>query len=382
MSTAPHPPIYCLADHLWTSIGEGTAVHLQALRQAQTGLRLYQNNRYFPSPVCCGLMDTASTDPQSPYTKLEQWMLHSIQQALSQTTIQLQDPHTLLLIATTKGNIDILEGRAGQYFPAARAQLGELATAVGQALHYWGTPIVVCNACISGVLALDIAKRYLRAGHYRHAVVVGGDLVTEFTLAGFQALKAMSATPCRPFDRQRDGISLGEGVGTLVLSVDHFSGIQLLGSASANDANHISGPSRTGEGLSIAIEKTLADAQVPVASIDYLCAHGTATAYNDEMEAQALKRTQLTHLPTHSLKGYWGHTLGAAGVLESIVALQALRQNELYPSWGFEQGGTSIPLNIIQHYQKRPLTTCLKTAAGFGGCNAAVVFKKTKTAPL
>lgn len=379
MSTLSHSiPIYCIADHLWSAIGEGTTRHRQALQNQQTGLRSHA----FPfasTPICCGLVLDHVVDTSAPYTKLEQWMIHSIQQALQETSILLSDPTTLLLIATTKGNIDVLEGTAGDRFPASRAQLGELGKAVGTALHYWGTPIVVCNACISGVLALDIAKRYLRAGHYRHAVVVGGDLVTEFTLAGFQALRAMSAVPCRPFDQQRDGISLGEGVGTLVLSVEQQSTIQLMGSASANDANHISAPSRTGEGLFLALQKTLADAHISAEAIDYLCAHGTATVYNDEMEAQAFLQAKLTQVPMHSLKGYWGHTLGAAGILESIMAIQALLENSLYPSFGFETTGTSIPLAIIQRYQQRPLTTCLKTAAGFGGCNAAVVFQKKQT---
>lgn len=376
MSTASsNIPIYCIAHHIWSAIGEGTAIHQQALRQQQIGLQPHQLP-FSSTPICCGLIEDAKLDPAVPYTKLEQWMIHSIREALKGTTVQLHDSETLLLIATTKGNIDVLEGTAGAGFPATRAQLGELAQAVGTALRYWGTPVVVCNACISGVLALDIAKRYLRAGHYRHAVVVGGDLVTEFTLAGFQALRAMSAGPCRPFDRDRDGITLGEGVGTLVLSVAQESAIQLLGSASANDANHISGPSRTGEGLYIALQKTLAEAQCPPADIDYLCAHGTATVYNDAMEAQAFQRAALTQVPMHSLKGYWGHTLGAAGLLESIMALQALHDNALYPSAGFENSGTSVPLNIIQRYEQRSLTTCLKTAAGFGGCNAAVIFQK------
>ena len=98
------------------------------------------------------------------------------------------------------------------------------------------------------------------------------------------------------------------------------------------------------------------------------------------MEAQALKRVQLTAVPTHSLKGYWGHTLGAAGILECIIAIQALQRGALYPSWGFENSGTTIPVAIIQEYRQHPLTTCLKTAAGFGGSNAAILFQTT--APL
>jgi 3-oxoacyl-[acyl-carrier-protein] synthase-1 len=220
----------------------------------------------------------------------------------------------------------------------------------------------------------------LRAGRYKTVVVAGGDLVTEFTLAGFQAFKAMSEAPCRPFDADRTGINLGEGVGTLILGTQPNKGdaqpIVLRGGASSNDANHISGPSRTGEGLHLAIQKALADAQSSAEEMDYLSMHGTATPYNDEMEAKALATAQLQNVPLNSLKGYLGHTLGAAGLIESVVAIWSLRNNQLYRSLGFEKLGVSVPLNIIRQTQQQALQSCLKTASGFGGCNAAVVFSK------
>lgn len=377
--------IYHLADNMTTALGSTTTAHLNALRTGQVGMQMHDLPSLFPTPVCCAKITPTQANEwcghlidRPAYTHLEQLFIYSIEEALTGSGVDLRNQDTVLILATTKGNIDVLEGKAGQ-FPPERVQLNALATAVGGYFGYNQAPIVVCNACISGVLALDVAKRYLRAGQYRHAVIAGGDLVTEFTLSGFQSFKAMSDTPCRPFDRDRQGINLGEGVGTMILSTEYESDLVLEGSASANDANHISGPSRTGEGLYLAIQKTLEDAQRMASEMDYLCVHGTATPYNDEMEAKALARATLTATPFHSLKGYLGHTLGAAGLLESIVAIQALKHNELYPSMGFEHLGVSVDLNPIQHYQKMPLRTCLKTASGFGGCNAAVIFHQ-KTA--
>ncbi len=142
---------------------------------------------------------------------------------------------------------------------------------------------------------------------------------------------------------------------------------------STNDANHISGPSRTGEGLYLAISRVLKRSQ---AAIDFISAHGTATPYNDEMESMAITRTGLQNVPVNSFKGYWGHTLGAAGVIESIMGIYSLRNGILFSTKGFSEPGVSNPLNIISKSESREINNCLKIASGFGGCNAAILFQK------
>ena len=163
----------------------------------------------------------------------------------------------------------------------------------------------------------------------------------------------------------------------MILSVEpqNSQGIAILGGAISNDANHISGPSRTGEGLQLAIKNALKE-NVATNTIDYISAHGTATVFNDEMEAKAFHALYLDKVPVNSFKGYWGHTLGAAGILESILAYKSLINNQLLHSQGFSENGVSVPLNIIQKTKKADLKTALKTSSGFGGCNAAVVFQK------
>ena len=120
----------------------------------------------------------------------------------------------------------------------------------------------------------------------------------------------------------------------------------------------------------------MAEAKIEVSEIDYIGAHGTATSFNDEMEAIAFDRMDLKAVPVNSLKGYFGHTLGASGLLETIVGMHSLQKNILFSSKGFSDLGTSKPLNIIQSNTEKPLNVFLKTASGFGGCNTATIYKK------
>jgi 3-oxoacyl-[acyl-carrier-protein] synthase-1 len=143
-----------------------------------------------------------------------------------------------------------------------------------------------------------------------------------------------------------------------------------------NDAHHISGPLRTGEGLHVAIRRALREVSLDPLDIDYISAHGTGTDSYDETEAKALSWAGLEGVPANSFKGYFGHTLGAAGIIESVLAIASMRNNELFRSAGFENPGTSVHINILTDHTAREVNHCLKTAAGFGGCNAAVVFKK------
>jgi 3-oxoacyl-[acyl-carrier-protein] synthase-1 len=241
-------------------------------------------------------------------------------------------------------------------------------------------PYVVSNACISGLTALLTAKRLIQAGHYKHAVVAGADVISKFILSGFQSFQAISEKPCRPFDAKRNGITLGEAAGTIVLSCEKersSTNIRFVSGAVSNDANHISGPSRTGQELCTAVKKSLKDARLSAADLGFICAHGTATLYNDEMEAKAFALASLESVPVNSLKGYYGHTLGAAGMIESIISIRSLQDEVVLPTFGFEEPGVTANINICNKVQALQNSNFLKTASGFGGCNAAVVFSKS-----
>jgi 3-oxoacyl-[acyl-carrier-protein] synthase I len=171
---------------------------------------------------------------------------------------------------------------------------------------------------------------------------------------------------------------LGEGCGTVILTSDPGKAgvgghVHHLGGATSNDANHISGPSRDGEGLYLAISAAMEEAEVAPGDIDFISAHGTATPYNDEMESLALAWAGLENSPVNSFKGYIGHTLGAAGIIETILSIYSIRNDILFKSIGYQNNGVSRPLNIITTNLYQPVKTVLKTASGFGGCNAALV---------
>jgi 3-oxoacyl-[acyl-carrier-protein] synthase-1 len=303
----------------------------------------------------------------------------SIRYAVANTDIDLGNPGTLFILSTTKGNIDLL-GNHDSPFSQERVHLWDTARLLGGFFRNPNPPVVVSNACISGVLALQTAQVLLTQKRYKHAVVVGVDIASKFVVSGFQAFKAVSETPCKPYDKHRNGLSLGEGAATIILTTESELSqpekIVIRGGASANDANHISGPSPTGEGLHLAIEKTLLTSGQDRKHIDFISAHGTATPYNDDMESHALHRSALHKIPVNSLKGFFGHTLGAAGVMETAVCLQSMRENTVVATKGFRTKGTAKPINVIKKSKSVQLDHCLKLASGFGGCNAGLLLSK------
>jgi 3-oxoacyl-[acyl-carrier-protein] synthase I len=312
------------------------------------------------------------------YTFFEQLLISSIAATLEDSDVRVNDKKTGLIVSSTKGNISLLETKPNNDDLKARVALYTSAKLVAQYFGFVNEPIIVSNACISGIMAILTGTRLIQSGLYENVVAVGADVITKFILSGFQSFNAVSPVPCKPFDINRAGITLGEGAATVILSSKskNNSKIKVAGGAISNDANHISAPSRTGEELGNAIKKAMILANVHADEIDFISAHGTATDYNDEMEAKAISFAGLEKVPTNSLKGYYGHTLGAAGLVESIIAIQSLKENLFIPTLGFEQLGVSKPVNITKALLTDNFKTCLKTASGFGGCNGALVFCK------
>jgi 3-oxoacyl-[acyl-carrier-protein] synthase-1 len=220
---------------------------------------------------------------------------------------------------------------------------------------------------------------YLESAKYKNVVVTGGDVLSKFIVSGFQSFKALSPSVCKPFDASRDGLSLGEGAATIILSISDENKLPancvvVKAGSTSNDANHISGPSRNGEGLYRAIMQTLKG--VDISNLAFINAHGTATPFNDEMEAIALSQASLEHIPVNSFKGYFGHTLGAAGLIETVICSHSLVNAQYINCLGFNSLGVTRNIKIITGPGGFEETECLKMASGFGGCNAAVLLKK------
>ena len=283
---------------------------------------------------------------------------------------------TGIIISTTKGNI--AEARTSAPEEASRVFIYEMAKRICRAAGIGAEPIVICNACISGVAATIVASRLIRCGEYDDIFVVGLDESSRFVTSGFLGFRSVSARPCVPYDARRDGLSLGEAAGSILFTNRATGGAETVieGGALSNDANHISGPSRTGEPLAEAIRRAVGQSHRRAEEVAFVNAHGTGTAYNDEMEAKAIDLAGMAGSPVNSLKPYLGHTLGASGLIELMVCDDELHRGEILPTLGFETLGVSKSLKVSGEPQKIEGTYCVKTASGFGGCNAAVVMSK------
>lgn len=369
--------VFVVSDHILSPIGDGTATNFNALKQGVSGIESHLDKAIANESFYASLFHR-DTFAQSAYTKFEQLLVSSITSALQGTGIEPADGSTGLIISSTKGNIGLLETE--EYTPALnkRVALHTSGNLVAGHFGFINPPVVVCNACISGILAMVTAMRMIQCGRYETVIVSGADVISKFVLSGFQSFNAISSKPCKPFDAERDGITLGEAAATIILSSNpkYENGIRLSGGATSNDANHISAPSRTGAELNQAIDSSLKAAGLTSADISFISAHGTATIYNDEMEARALTLANLQSTPVNSLKGYYGHTLGAAGLIESIISIKSLKENLIIPTLGFEHLGVPVPVNICSDLTTAPLNNFLKTASGFGGCNGAIIFSK------
>jgi len=314
---------------------------------------------------------------ESEYTLFEQMCLSVIRTALESTTIDITSRDCIIILSTTKGNIGLLNKATDE-----RIALTTSAKLIAAYFKNPNTPIVVSNACISGSLALITGKRLLENNRYKYAIVIGCDCLSDFVVAGFQSFHALASLPCRPFDEERTGLNLGEAAACIILSIENevrksakFNPV-LAGGSVSNDANHLSGPSRTGAELAFAISKAIAETQIDTSEIDMISAHGTATEYNDEMEARALTIAGVQHAVLHSLKSYVGHTLGAAGIIESIIAYKSMQMEVLIPTLRFEKSGVSSEINVPKILIQGKTRNILKIASGFGGSNAALVWSK------
>lgn len=371
-----HPiTVYITADALISSLGRNTHENLEAIRQYRSGIVMQEAGTISDEPILAATIHPAlpgTVNEPDNHTRLERLFILTIQEILSRSGISLADETCGLILSTTKGNVDLLDKQTDQ--PDSKVYLWEMGRRIGDNFGAGNRVEVISNACISGVSAMIVAKRWIESGRYKKVVVAGGDILSPFITSGFLSFRSVSSERCRPYDSRRDGLNLGEACGAVLLSSEGSNtDIILSGGAISNDANHISGPSRTGDGLFFAIHHAMSEASVTAGDISFINAHGTATVYNDEMESKAIHLAGLDNVPVNSLKSYFGHTLGASGVIESIICIHELKENRLFGTLGYEVPGVSMPIKVQEKHQEMPMKHCIKTASGFGGCNAAIV---------
>lgn len=375
-----------LSSGIISSLGFSTDENFLALIEKKSGV---QRKHFFFSeekiPVCKIedeqiklVFNNAFEADVSFFTKLEQLALLSISEAVNKLDIdwKWENPRIGFIFCTVKGNVDKIQAKV-PFSNQNELLLSQPAEKIASFLGLVNSPVILSNACISGLQGLIVAKRMLEQDLYDYVIVTGADVVSDFIVSGFWGLNATSTTTSKPFDDTRDGINIGEGASTIIMSTqDKFqTNIRVKTGAITNDANHITAPSRTASGLKKAIHRIMSNE--PGSKIDFISSHGTGTRYNDAMEATGFSAMGFQDIPVHSLKGSVGHTFGAAGILESAIAIRSLEKNVLVPSVGFEKPGEDTSnINVITEVEHQELRTCLKTASGFGGCNAALLFEK------
>jgi 3-oxoacyl-[acyl-carrier-protein] synthase-1 len=373
--------VYITETNCITPIGFDVATNIKNIIGGVSGIQLHQNADLMKMPFFASMINDEAINSAfgkitsaENHTRLEKMMILALQPIVEKSKL---DERTGFILSTTKGNITALVNPSSDNFE--KAHLSQLAKNVANFFGFKTEPIVISNACVSGILAVSVAKRLIQSEMFDNIYIVSGDEVSEFVLSGFNSFQAMSDSPCRPYSKNRNGVTLGEATAAVLVSSNKENAkIKIIGDGSINDANHISGPSRTGEGLFRSIESALAEAKINANQIDYISAHGTATSFNDEMEAIAFNRLGLENVPVNSLKGFYGHTLGTSGLLETVIGIESVLKSKLFVSLGFDEMGVSQPINIIEKNEDKEMNYFLKTASGFGGCNTAVLFEKVK----
>ncbi|MDD5862056.1 MAG: beta-ketoacyl synthase N-terminal-like domain-containing protein [Prevotella sp.] len=390
-------------------LGMTTRENLTAVRRGQSSLQTYPHHWGLPEDITASLFSdeqwkaidedgdapeaamtaaNGDTSTAAKATPFEQVVVASARRALKGCSFAVGGNDVVLIISTTKANVGLLRTATTV---DDRLMPGVAARRVAVALGVTTTPIVVDNACISGLAALILVERLLKQGSYRHAIVCGADVQNRFIVSGFQSFKALSPQPCRPFDLERLGLNLGEAAATMVLSVACLTDGQphwtLEHGAVRNDAYHISAPSRQGEGAYRAIMRVMGDQGKTVfQNLAVISAHGTATMFNDQMESKAIERAATAldgtdekgfcRIPVNGYKGYYGHTMGAAGILETILTMAALDEDVIPATKGFAERGVSGKIRVNGEEKAAHGHAFLKMLSGFGGCNAALLADK------
>ena len=375
--------MYKTGSNIISALGFTTEENFSAVTQGISGVKHYDAGTFdLPEAFMASLIDRERVNAgfmkissKNSYTVLEKAAILSIFMANKEAQIDLSNKKTIFIFSTTKGNVELLatpqKGRVGE------AYLWYTALLITGFFNNPNTPLVVSNACISGAAAQIVAMRKLQSENYDYAVVAGVDFLSKFIISGFQSFKALSPEVCRPFDKNRCGLNLGEAAATIIFSKNakHKAAVSLIDGVIRNDATHISAPSRTGEGSYRALKSILPN---PISHVSFINAHGTATPYNDAMEVNAILRAGLENVPVNSLKPFFGHTLGAAGVLESIISMRALEENRVLKSPNFTEQDFDNKINISQENHFSNKKYFIKMMSGFGGVNAALIFKKNE----
>lgn len=366
--------VYRLADNIYSPLGETTEQNYQAVKAGCSALCSFSGYLNIPEPFTASLFREQQNEAFAVegLTRFESLAYTSAKKAIEASEVDVTAPNVVFILSTTKGNIELISHELTDdtiLYPGTAAQH------IAQRLGVTTMPITVCNACISGVSAMILALRLLEAKDYDYAIVCGADIQNKFTISGFQSLKAVSEKECKPFDIERMGLNLGEAAATIILTRYQVAdGWAIERGAVRNDAFHISSPSKNGEGARLALNAIVSDTNLE--KLAFINAHGTATMFNDQMESVAIERAGMGTIPVNALKGFFGHTLGAAGVLETIISIASAEDHTILATKGFDEIGVSGKIQVVSQNTATEKTSFIKMISGFGGCNGAIEVSK------
>jgi 3-oxoacyl-[acyl-carrier-protein] synthase-1 len=391
----PITPLAISAFTATSALGRGLEDHRRALLDGRTGLRA---NDFSRAPLACWIGRVDGLEQAALPAAFDAWECRNnrlawlglnqdgFHDAVRKARERYGAARMALLLGTSTASIGATEEAYRRLDPDGgfphdmlRPPIHaphSLAGFVAAALALEGPCLTISTACSSSAKVFASAERMIRLGLVDAAVVGGVDTLCESVLFGFNALELVSRAPCRPFDRTRDGISIGEAAGFALLERIEAApdAPRLLGYGEASDAHHMSTPHPEGLGAELALREALARAGLGPDQVDYINLHGTASAKNDEVEAALITRAFPPSTRASSTKGFTGHTLGAAGILEAVIALLAI-EHDLVPG---NLGGTDPDPACGPHFawrnEARRLDVALSNSFGFGGNNACLAF--------
>jgi 3-oxoacyl-[acyl-carrier-protein] synthase-1 len=395
----PIAPLAVSAYTATSALGHGLQAHLDALLAERSGLR---PNAFSSAPLPCWIGQVDGVESAPLPEALAAWECRNNRLAwlglnqdgfldrVAAARARYGAGRIALMLGTSTASIGATEegyrrldpdGGLPDYLlrPAIHAP-HSLCAFVAEALGIEGPCLTVSTACSSSAKVFANAERLIRLGLVDAAVVGGVDTLCDSVLFGFNALELVSPEPCTPFDAGRCGISIGEAAGFALLERVEAApdAPRLLGYGESTDAHHMSTPHPEGLGAELALHDALARAGITAEQVDYINLHGTASQKNDEVEAALVSRAFGAHTRATSTKGFTGHTLGAAGIVEAVITLLALREGLVPGNLGGHHPDPDCGPQFAWHNERRPLRIALSNSFGFGGNNACLAFARAE----
>jgi 3-oxoacyl-[acyl-carrier-protein] synthase I len=386
-------PLAISSHSLCSAVGDGRLATLRALRERRSGL---QRNDFGAAPLATWIGRVAGLEEQALPPQLAQWDCRNnrlawrglLADGFADAVAAARERHgpdrIAVVVGTSTSSIGASEDAYRRLEPDGRypADLRRaiihtphsLGDFVQHALGLSGLSVTVATACSSSAKVFAQAERLISTGIADAAVVGGVDTLCGSVLFGFNSLELVSPDPCRPFDVERRGISLGEAAGFALLEREGPAAAWLLGYGESSDAHHMSTPHPEGRGARLALQAALERAQLAPADIDYINLHGTASQKNDEVEAQLVADLFPAATFASSTKGWTGHTLGAAGIVEAVISLLAIEHGALPGTLNSQTLDPVCGPQIRRDNEERAVRNALSFSFGFGGSNCVLAF--------